>query len=46
MLLACNNCGAPLDIKEGERTSKCRYCKATSRTDALKTVAPTTPPDW
>jgi hypothetical protein len=46
MLVACSNCGAPLDIEAGQRTAKCRYCKATSRTDALATVAPTTPPGW
>lgn len=46
MLLACSNCGAPLDIEPAARTAKCRYCKATSRTEALETVAPTTPPGW
>lgn len=46
MLLECRNCGAPLDIEEGKQTAKCRYCKASSRTDSLRTVAPTTPPNW
>ena len=46
MLLECRNCGAPLDIKPGQDTTKCVYCKATSRADVMKTVLPTTPPGW
>lgn len=46
MLIECDNCGAPLDVKEGASTSKCRYCGKTSRVKSLRTVALETPKDW
>ncbi|WP_438011055.1 hypothetical protein WME89_21740 [Sorangium sp. So ce321] len=46
MLLECRHCGAPLDVRDGERTARCRYCGTTSAAGSLRTVAPRTPPDW
>lgn len=46
MLIECDNCGGPLDVKEGATTSKCRYCGKTSRVKSLRTVALETPKDW
>ena len=46
MLIECDHCGAPLDVKEGARTSKCRYCGKTSQIKGLRTVALETPKDW
>ncbi|MGK3994172.1 hypothetical protein [Sorangium sp. So ce1024] len=46
MLLECLHCGAPLDVRAGERTTRCRYCGTTSPTRSLRTVSPETPPNW
>src|SRR5262245_43409132 len=46
MLLECKNCGAPLEVKPSKPRARCRYCKATNRTEELRTLAPRTPPDW
>ena len=46
MLVECNNCGAPLDVKPTEQRSKCRYCGATTLVQNTRTIAPTTPPQW
>ena len=46
MLVECNNCGAPLDVKPNEQRSKCRYCGATTLVQNTRTIAPTTPPQW
>jgi hypothetical protein len=46
MLIECDHCGAPLDVKEGSSTSKCRYCGKTSQVQSLRTVAVETPKDW
>jgi len=46
MLIECQHCGAPLDVRAGVETSRCRYCGMTSRTALTKTLAPQTPPQW
>ncbi|WP_437785745.1 hypothetical protein [Sorangium sp. So ce1097] len=46
MLLECRHCGAPLDVRAGERTTRCRYCGTTSATRSLRTVSPETPANW
>jgi hypothetical protein len=46
MIVECKRCGAPLDVSEGKRHTKCAYCGATSETRALRTVAPQTPGGW
>jgi len=42
----CGHCGAPLDVKKGERTAKCTYCAAPNQVQTTRTVAFETPPDW
>ncbi len=46
MIVECGHCGAPLDVKEGRRYTKCTYCKKTSEARALRTIEPQTPPGW
>jgi hypothetical protein len=46
MLIECKHCGAPLDVRDGERTTRCKYCGTASRVKSLKTVSFQTPPDW
>jgi hypothetical protein len=46
MLIECNHCGAPLDVKTGEGVAKCTYCGTSSQVKALRTVAPVTPEGW
>lgn len=46
MIVECGHCGAPLDVKEGRRYTKCTYCKKTSEARQLRTIEPQTPPGW
>lgn len=46
MILECGHCGAPLDVKENARLTKCRYCGVTSERQRLRTIAAATPRDF
>lgn len=46
MLIECNNCGAPLDVKGKERIVKCAYCGVQTQLAAARTVAAATPEGW
>jgi hypothetical protein len=46
MLLECENCGAPLDVKERESIVRCNYCRIKNRVGHARTLAPVTPPGW
>lgn len=46
MLVECSNCGAPLDVKEGQAYTTCAYCRHKSLTRHLLTVAAHTPAGW
>jgi LSD1 subclass zinc finger protein len=46
MLIECNHCGAPLDVKPNARTTKCTYCDTTTQIKSSRTVAFETPPGW
>jgi hypothetical protein len=46
MLIECNNCGAPLDVKGKEHIVKCAYCGTQTQLAAAKTVATATPAGW
>ena len=46
MIVECGHCGAPLDVREGRRYTKCTYCKKTSEARQLRTIEPQTPPGW
>lgn len=46
MLVECNYCGAPLDVREGARLTKCRYCGTVDERTKLKTVAVATPKEF
>ena len=45
MLLDCEHCGAPLDVKGGAWVVTCAYCQRTQRVKG-KTQAVPTPQDW
>lgn len=46
VLVECNYCGAPLDVREGVRLVKCRYCGSVSERQKQKTIAQQTPADF
>ncbi len=46
MIVECGHCGAPLDVREGRRYTRCGYCKKTSEQRMLRTIEPQTPPNW
>jgi hypothetical protein len=46
MLLECDNCGAPLDVKDGVRRAKCNYCGQSKAVGELGRVAERTPEGW
>jgi len=46
MIVECGHCGAPLDVKEGRRYTKCIYCKKTSEARQLRTIEQQTPAGW
>jgi LSD1 subclass zinc finger protein len=46
VLIECGYCGAPLDVREGARLIKCRYCGTVSERARQKTMSQVTPPDF
>src|SRR5262249_36521069 len=44
--LKCNNCGAPLDVKDGSRRTRCNYCGQTTQAEKLEKVHEQTPEGW
>lgn len=46
MIVECERCGAPLDVRENQQVAKCNYCRATQRVKSLRTREMRTPPDW
>lgn len=46
MLLACGNCGAPLDVNEGATIVTCGYCRVKTERARLRTLAESTPGDF
>jgi hypothetical protein len=46
MLVECQKCGAPLDVKASERFVKCAYCGTSTRLQGTRTLAMQTPPGW
>ena len=46
MIVQCSYCGAPLDVKTGERVAKCAYCGRTERVKGMETLHMQTPQGW
>lgn len=46
MLIECDYCGAPLDVKPNRSTAKCAYCGKTSQIEQARQVAQQTPNGW
>lgn len=46
MIVECGHCGGPLDVREGQRFTRCRYCGKTSQSRELRTIEQQTPPGW
>lgn len=46
MIVECGHCGAPLDVRDGQRFTRCRYCGKTSQARELRTIEAQTPPGW
>jgi len=46
MIVECSHCGAPLDVRDGQRYTRCRYCNKTSQSRELRTIEQQTPPGW
>lgn len=46
MLIECNKCGAPLDVKGTERVVRCRYCGTSTKLRSTRTLAARTPDGW
>lgn len=46
MIVQCSYCGAPLDVKTGERLAKCAYCGRTERVKGMETLHMQTPQGW
>ena len=46
MIVECGHCGAPLDIDEGSRVIRCRYCGSKNERRSARTVAAETPADF
>jgi hypothetical protein len=46
VLIECENCGAPLDVKLETRISRCNYCGKSNRVASMRTVAEHTPRGW
>lgn len=46
MIVECSHCGAPLDVRDGQRFTRCRYCGKTSESRSLRTLEQDTPPGW
>ncbi len=46
MLIECQNCGAPLDVRPRDKIVSCRYCKRQNRVNQTRTIAQQTPQGW
>lgn len=46
MIIECGHCGAPLDVKGNERSSKCNYCGTPNQVKSQRTIAFETPVGW
>lgn len=46
MLVECQNCGAPLDVKPKDRVVRCAYCASNNQVNRTRTIAQQTPPGW
>lgn len=46
MIVQCSYCGAPLDVKSGDRVAKCAYCGRTERVKGMETLHMQTPQGW
>src|SRR3982750_1174744 len=46
MLLECESCGAPLDVKEGVSVVRCAYCGRSAELSHYRKVAPVTPAEF
>ena len=46
MLLECESCGAPLDVKEGVSVVRCAYCGRSADLSHYRKVAPVTPAEF
>jgi hypothetical protein len=46
MIIECGHCGAPLDVKTNDRTTKCNYCNTPNQVKAQRTIAFETPVGW
>lgn len=46
MLVQCQKCGAPLDVKGTERMIRCAYCGTTTKLAGTHTIASETPDGW
>ena len=46
MLIECNKCGAPLDVKGSERLVRCFYCGTSTRLQKTRTISVEAPSDF
>lgn len=46
MIIECGHCGAPLDVRETHRVTKCNYCGISNQVKATRTIASETPQGW
>ena len=46
MLLECDNCGAPLDVRDRAKRARCNYCGKAVRSEKFHRVAEHTPEGW
>lgn len=46
MIVACQNCGAPLDVRGASPVVDCSYCGRVNRVASARTLMAVTPPDW
>jgi hypothetical protein len=46
VLIECKNCGAPLDVKQGDTFARCCYCGKAQRVRTSKTMVQQTPAQW
>jgi len=46
VLVECSNCAAPLDVKQGAASAKCRYCGRNNVLQQARQLAVVTPPQW
>jgi hypothetical protein len=46
MIVQCQNCGAPLDVRIGAAVVECSYCGRSNQVASTRTLMAVTPPDW